>query len=81
MTRIYKDEDNKLVLSYKGIDNSEYENISLSEFIEIVEEADVWDAIDAEIYESALKEVGLEYGNYDDPDEMWEDFLEASGER
>lgn len=77
MTRIYKDEDNNLVLSYAGIENSDYENISLSEFIEIVEEADAWDAIDAEIYESALAEVGLEYKNYDDPDEMWEDFLEA----
>lgn len=77
MTRIYKDEDNNLVLSYKGIENSDYENISLDEFIEIVENSDMWDDFDSEIYESALDDVGLDYHNYDDPDKMWDDFLEA----
>lgn len=76
-TKIYKDENNSLVLSYKGIDESEYENITHEEFIEIVENSNMWNDIDAEIYESALKEVGLEYGSYDDPDTMWEDYLEA----
>lgn len=76
-TKIYKDENNSLVLSYAGIENSDYENISLDEFIEIVEEADAWDAIDVEIYESALEDVGLDASKYDDPDTMWEDYLEA----
>ena len=76
-TKIYKDENDHLVLSYKGIDESEYENITHEEFIEIVENSNAWDDIDAEIYESALQEVGLEYGSYDDPDAMWEDYLEA----
>lgn len=76
-TKIYKDENNSLVLSYAGIEDSDYENISLDEFIEIVENSNMWNDIDAEIYESALKEVGLEYGSYDDPDTMWEDYLEA----
>lgn len=75
MTNIYKDEDSNLILSYKGIEDSDYENINLDEFIEIVEEAAFWNDIGAEIYESALEEVGLEYESYDDPDEMWEDFL------
>lgn len=75
--RIYKDEDNSLVLSYKGIDESEYENVTHEEFIEIVENSNMWNDIDAEIYESALEEVGLDYSQYKDPDLMWEDYLEA----
>lgn len=49
---------------------------STKEFIEAVENADTWGAIPAEDYEEALEKAGLNYHDYDDPDEMWDDFLE-----
>lgn len=75
--RIYKDENNHLVLSYAGIDKSDYENITHEEFIEIVENSNMWNDIGGEIYESALEDFGLDANKYDDPDTMWEDYLEA----
>ena len=68
-------EDGQLTLAYKGVDLENYEYITTEEFIEEVESAESWDMIDAEIYEKALEEAGLDYSNYDDPDTMWEDFL------
>ena len=76
--RIYRDpEDGTLQLSYKGIENTDMYNITFEEFIEAVEASDTWDFIDSEVYESVLKDVGLDYKDYDDPDEMWDSFLEA----
>lgn len=49
---------------------------SINEFIEAVENADTWDAISLEDYREAVEKVGLDYDSYDDPDEMWNDFLE-----
>ena len=49
---------------------------SVNEFIEAVENADTWDVISLEDYREALEKVGLDYHKYDDPDEMWNDFLE-----
>lgn len=49
---------------------------SVNEFIEAVENADTWDAISLEDYREAVEKVGLDYDSYDDPDEMWNDFLE-----
>ena len=77
ITKIYRDENNHLVLGYAGIDKSDYENITLDEFIEIVENFNAWDDVNFEIYESALEDVGLDASKYDDPDTMWEDYLEA----
>lgn len=51
-----------------------YNNVK--EFIEKVENADMWDAIEKEDYEDAFEKVGLNYNDYDDPDEMWSAFLE-----
>lgn len=48
---------------------------SVNEFIEAVENADTWDAIPSEDYEEALEKAGLNYHDYDDPDEMWDDFM------
>lgn len=70
-------EDGDLKLVYKGINLKDYDYISVDEFINIVEEADFWDVIEPEIYEKALEDVGLNYGDYDDPDIMWDDFLKA----
>ena len=53
---------------------SNYNNVN--EFIETVENARTWDEIPNEDYREALKKVGLNYNDYDDPDEMWSDFLE-----
>ena len=50
---------------------------SVNEFIEAVENADTWDAIPAEDYEEALEKAGLNYHDYDDPDEMWDDFMKS----
>lgn len=49
---------------------------SVNEFIETVENARTWDEIPNEDYREALKNVGLNYNDYDDPDEMWDAFLE-----
>lgn len=54
---------------------SNYNNVN--DFIEAVENANTWDAIPAEDYEEALEKVGLDYDSYDDPDEMWDDFMES----
>ena len=51
-----------------------YKNIE--DFIETVENARTWDEIPNEDYREALKKVELNYNDYDDPDEMWSDFLE-----
>ena len=53
---------------------SNYNNVN--EFIEEVENARTWDEIPNEDYREALKKVGLNYNDYDDPDEMWNAFLE-----
>ena len=50
---------------------------SVKEFIEAVENADTWDCIPAEDYEEAFEKAGLNYNDYDDPDEMWADFMES----
>lgn len=58
----------------KQITLKNYKNIE--DFIETVENARTWDAISLEDYREALEKVGLDYDSYDDPDEMWNDFLE-----
>lgn len=50
---------------------------SVNEFIEAVEDAVTWDAIPTEYYEEALEKVGLDYHDYNDPNEMWDDFMKA----
>jgi len=54
---------------------SNYNNVN--EFIETVENARTWDAIPAEDYEEALEKAGLNYHDYDDPDEIWDDFMKS----
>lgn len=50
-------------------------------FIFKVEKAQYWDEIKVEIkveeYEDNLADYGLDYNSYDDPDIMWNDFLNA----
>lgn len=70
-------EDGTLRLSYAGIDLDDYDYITVDEFIEAVEETDMWSDIEAEVYAEALDEYGLDYSSYDDPDTMWNDFLKA----
>lgn len=48
---------------------------SIEKFIEAVEHAPTWEVIAIEDYEEALEKVGLDYHDYDDPDEMWDDFM------
>lgn len=49
---------------------------SIEDFIDAVENANNWNDIETEDYEEALEKAGLNYHDYDDPDEMWDDFLE-----
>jgi len=71
-------EDKELVVAYQGIDLDSYEYLTVDEFIEAVESADMWSDIDAEVYEKALDEYNLDYSRYDDPEAMWSDFLKAA---
>lgn len=68
-------EDGNLTLSYKGIDLENYDYVTVEDFIEQVESANTWDEIEQEIYAQALKDVGLDYSAYSDPDILWKDFL------
>lgn len=71
-------EDQNLVVAYQGIDLDDYEYLTVNEFVEEVENADMWSDIDPEVYAKALDEYNLDYSSYDDPDAMWSDFLKAS---
>lgn len=71
-------EDGQLTVAYNGIDLDNYNYLTVEEFIEEVENADMWSDIDAEVYEEALAEYDLDYSGYDDPDVMWSDFLKEA---
>lgn len=71
-------EDGQLTVAYNGIDLDNYNYLTVEEFIEEVENADMWSDIDAEVYEEALAEYDLDYSSYDDPDVMWSDFLKEA---
>lgn len=71
-------EDGQLTVAYNGIYLDDYEYLTVNEFIEAVESADMWSDIDVEVYEEALAEYDLDYSSYDDPDVMWSDFLKEA---
>lgn len=50
---------------------------SVQDFIDAVENANSWNDIETEDYEEALEKAGLNYHDYDDPDEMWDDFMKS----
>lgn len=78
---VYKDkEDGSLTTGYvcKSRDfDSLCDYAKASDFVEVVEASDFWDVVDADVYESALDAYGLDYKAYDDPDDMWDDFMAA----
>ena len=59
------------------INLKDYREMTTEQFIEEVENQDSWDDTDAEVYKEALEAYGLDYSSYDDPDDMWNDFLKA----
>lgn len=63
----------------KEITLTNYE--SVEEFIEVVDSVHFWDSIDADDYREALAKVGLDYDSYNDPEEMWNDFMKAIEEQ
>lgn len=71
-------EDGQITVSYQGINLDNYDYLTVNEFIEEVESADMWSDIDDEVYAKALDEYNLDYNNYSDPDDMWDDFLKAA---
>lgn len=48
---------------------------SLMDFKKRVESSEFWSDIEPYEYRTALAELGLYYDDYDDPDEMWLDFI------
>lgn len=46
-------------------------------FIRKVENVDNWNDIEIKEYQDNLADYGLDYNSYDDPDIMWNDFLNA----
>ena len=74
---IYKNlEDGTLTLSFKGMDVKEWRNLTHAEFASYVDSCAMWDDVAPEVYESALGDVGLDYHSYDDPDEMWQAYID-----
>lgn len=73
---IYKADYGDLMLYNKDMSGSA-RRITLKEFIEAVEASTAWDDFDSGVYAEAMREVGLDFTAYDDPDEMWEDFKKA----
>lgn len=59
------------------INLNDYREMTTQEFIEEVENQDSWDDTDVEVYREALDNYGLNYDNYTDPDQMWNDFKQA----
>lgn len=43
------------------------------EFMKKADEADTWDAMEPDEWESACEYAGIKYSDYDNPDQMWED--------
>lgn len=76
-SRIYRNEDGALALSFHGMGAQEWENITHADFIEYVDNCDMWTDIEPEIYESALTDAGLDWDSYDDPDTMWDAYIKA----
>lgn len=60
------------------LDLNDYRTMTVGEFIEAVENQASRDDTDVAVYKEALEAYGLQYDRYDDPDEMWDDFLKAS---
>lgn len=71
-------EDGQITVAYNGIDLDNYDYLTVDEFVEEVESADMWSDIDDEVYAKALAEYDLDYSSYEDPDTMWSDFLKAA---
>lgn len=79
LDRVFKNEKDpkEWCVSFKGMDYEEWQPLSANDFIREVELKNSWNDVDPEIYEKALGTVGIDFASYDDPDEMWEDFLLA----
>ena len=52
-----------------------YRNWTTEEFINKVENANMWADFEPEVYEYFLDQIGLDYKSFDDPDTMWETYL------
>lgn len=59
------------------LDLNDYRTMTVEEFIKAVVKQDRWDDTDVDVYKEALQAYGLDYSNYNDPDDMWSDFLKA----
>lgn len=79
LDNVFKNYENpkEWCISFKGMDYEEWQPLPVNEFIQEVEKKDSWNDIEPEIYEKALGTVGLDFASYDNPDEMWKDFLSA----
>lgn len=72
---IYKYEDGSIGTAYEKNFDGEYPEVSfpsLEEVVEYIDNLNRWDDVEPELYEELCEEVGLNYSDYDDPDDMME---------
>ena len=48
-----------------------------NEFMETAEKQEMWNDTEVEEWKAACDFAGIDYDNYDDPDEMWRDLCKA----
>lgn len=79
LDNVFKNSENpkEWCVSFKGMDYEKWQPLPVNEFIQGAERNDSWNAIKPEIYEKALGTVGLDFASYENPEEMWSDFLSA----
>ncbi len=71
MTIYRNKEDGQLVVGYAGMSMDEYDIPTHEEIIKIIDEANTWDAIEPEVYDTFCNELGLDYHSFEDPDELF----------
>lgn len=72
---IYKYEDGTITTEYDKTFEGERPEVtfpSLEEVVEYIDNLNRWDDVEPELYEELCDEVGLNYSDYDDPDDMME---------
>lgn len=73
---VYKDGDEGFTYDYApGRESAE-----LTDVIRYIDAAPSWDCVEPEVWQEICKALGLEYGDYDDPDRLWSDIMTALDE-
>ena len=73
---IYKYSDGTITTEYEKTFEGERPEVSfpsLEEVVEYIDNLNRWDDVEPELYEELCEEVGLNYSDYDNPDDMMDD--------